>query len=348
MILTNARVFNGRKFLKENTVIVQDGRITGIYYTDQKPENAVDLKGKILAPGLIDVHTHAAAHLDFLGVRSKKDIIRIKKAYLKQGVTTFLATTLYSTRDKKRLKTISAMQEIKQGAHCLGVYLEGPFINPLKKGAIPGEYISQKLRQKIQKILKIHPNLRMMTIAPELPGAERLIKELKKKGIIAAFGHSDAGYKEAKRGIKAGIRHVTHLFNGMRKWNDKNPSYKALLADKRVTVELIADGRHVPPEILRMVYEKFGKDRIVLVSDATGGKGYYDAAREVGTNLELLELVRRMKKFCGLSIEAVLQMVTYNPAKVLKVKAGEIRAGYPSELVVLDSALRLLKVVGCR
>jgi N-acetylglucosamine-6-phosphate deacetylase len=352
MILTNGRIFNGRKFLKKNTVVTVRNKISGIYYVKQSPEGSVDLKGKILAPGLIDMHTHAAAHMDFLGVKNDNDINKIRKAYLGQGVTSFLATTLFSGTDKKRASVIRKIQNAKTGARCLGVYLEGPFISLVKKGAIPGRYIIQSKIQnpksKIRSILKIYPKLKMMTVAPELPGAEAIIKYLRKKGIIASFGHSNAGQKETKQGIKWGIRNTTHLFNGMRKWNDEDPSYKALLRDKRVTVELISDGRHVPPEILRMVYKKFGRDRIALVSDATGGRGYYDAAREVGTNLPLLELARRMKRFCGLSNEETLQMITSNPARVLGFEGGEVKVGGPAEFIILDDSLRLLKVVSGR
>jgi len=347
MILTNCKIFNGIKFIVENTVKSDNGLITAVYYSVKKPEGSVDLGGKILSPGLIDMHTHAAAKLDFLSVRTKNDIIKIKKAYLNQGVTSFLATTLYSAKDKNRMKTIRGIQKIKTGARCLGVYLESPFINPARKGAIREMYIykGNNPELEIKRVLKNYPLLRVMTVAPELTGAERVIKYLKSKNITAAFGHSDAGSAQALHGIKWGITHVTHLFNGMRKIHDGDVPFKAILADRRVMIELIADGRHVPPDIMRIVYKKFGRGRIVLISDATGAKTFYGAAREIGTNLPLIELVRRMKKICGLGTEEALQMATYNPAKVLKIKAGQIKSGFRAEFVVLDNTLNVKRTI---
>ncbi|HRU40142.1 MAG TPA: amidohydrolase family protein, partial [Candidatus Goldiibacteriota bacterium] len=251
-------------------------------------------------------------------------------------------------RERKRPKVLLLMSGRKAGSCCLGIYLEGPFINQARKGAIKDEFIADfGFRPRdlgLEKILRLYPGLRIMAIAPELPGTGKLIRELRKHGVIASFGHSDAGHKEARRGVKSGIRHVTHLFNAMRKWNEPDPSYVALLADKRVMAEVIADGRHLPPKILRMVVKKFGMDRIILVSDATGGKGLYAPARLAGTSLPLIELVRRMKRFCGIGIEGALRMATYNPAKALAAKAGYIGRGYPADMIVLDRKMRLRKV----
>jgi N-acetylglucosamine-6-phosphate deacetylase len=341
MILTNGRLFDGRKFLKKNTIEIADGVIRRIYSAKGRVCGAINLRGNILCPGLVDLHTHAAAKTDFLGVKSKKEMARLKRAYLRQGVTSFLATTLYDPADTGRARAIKWAAEVKTGADCLGVYLEGPFINPAKKGAIPGKYISAEGGVRMaEEILRKYPALKIMTVAPELPGAGKIIRYLRNKGVIASFGHSDAGTKKTKMGIKQGIRHVTHLFNGMRKWGDKDPSYKALLADKRIKVEVIADGRHVPPDILKMIYKKFGRNRIILISDATGGKGHYDAAREVGTNLPLLELVRRMKTYCGISTADALRMATYNPGSILGEGRGTLAEGVNADLAVLSRSLR--------
>jgi N-acetylglucosamine-6-phosphate deacetylase len=215
----------------------------------------------------------------------------------------------------------------------------------------------------LDKILKASGGkLKMMTIAPELKGASGIIKKLKKEKVIASFGHSNATYEETKKGIAAGITHATHIFNAMRPIHHRDPGpLPALLTDDRISVQLIADGVHIRPEIVRLILKLKGAENICLITDsmssmglpdgkyAYDGWGYeskngvcrYKDGTLIGTALPLNKMVRRMIEFGGIGLQDALKMVTINPAKALGIhnRKGSIGEGKDADLVIMDEDL---------
>jgi len=340
MIITNARIFDGKRFISADTVEVEGGVIRRVFKAGPCVKGGLGLKGKILAPGLVDLHTHASAGIDVMTARSLAGLARMKEGLLKTGVTSFVCAVFYSPADKKRARLINAMAKLKEGSRCCGVYVEGPFINPAKKGAIPERFISADA--EFAEVKMAYPGLRIMTFAPESAGAGKAIRAAVRAGATAAFGHSEADYSGAKLGIRAGISHVTHLFNAMRK-PENTDTYKAFLKNPRVTVELIADGKHVAPKLLRKAYRLFGRNRIILISDMTAGKGFYNRGARQGSKKPLISMARNMMKICGIGAAEALQMASYNPAKLLGEKAGRIKPEYRAEFIVTDEKLKNIR-----
>lgn len=343
MIITNAKIFNGKKFIKANTVKIENNIIKSIYYS-KNSKKGINIHNNILCPGFIDIHTHSS-DIDILDIKNKQDIIKFKKGYLKKGTTAFLITTFYKKNNARLLKIINKLRRIKNGARCLGIYFEGPFINKEKKGAIPDEYINNDL--DIRDILNEYKNIKIMTVAPEIKNVKKIIKTLKSKRIIASFGHSSADYKLFLKSIKYGIKNVTHLFNAMQKWyENKHSAYLAILGKKNIFVELIADRVHIPPVILKFIYKKFNKNRIILISDKVNKRFLLQKNRKINSKLYIIDMVRNMKQVCQITSERVLQLATYNPSKLLKLKKiGQIKKGFYADILILNDNLYIKKII---
>ncbi|MBP7793003.1 MAG: amidohydrolase family protein [Candidatus Goldbacteria bacterium] len=343
MIITNARIFNGQKFIKANTVEVRKNIIKRVYYS-KNLKKGININNMILCPGFIDIHTHSS-DIDILDVKNDEDVIKLKNRFLQHGTTSFLITTFYKKNNKKLINTLNRLQKVKQGARCLGVYFEGPYINKEKQGAIPDEFFDYETN--VKDIIKEYKNLRIMTIAPEIKNALKTIKVLKANKIIPSFGHSNANFSFAKKSIKYGIKNVTHLFNAMLKWNENKPStYQAFLRYKDIFVEVIADGIHVPPDILRLIYRKFGLRRIILISDKVNNKYLLDRNKKINSKLYLIDMVHNMKKFCHLSMEQILRLATNNPQKLLKLnRIGRIQSGFYADFLILNEDLHIEKII---
>ncbi|MCX8094391.1 MAG: amidohydrolase family protein [Candidatus Goldbacteria bacterium] len=342
-IITNARIFNGIKFIKANTVEIHKNIIRKVYYS-KNFENGLNINRSILCPGFIDIHTHSS-DIDILDIKSREDVIKFKNSFLKKGVTSFLLTMFYKKNNRKLIYIADQIQNSKIGSRCLGIYFEGPFINKVKKGVIPVEYID--INADIKKIKKEYKNLKIMTIAPEIKNSKKILKLLKKNKIIPSFGHSNADYNLALHSLKYGIKNVTHLFNAMSKWSEnKPPTYFAFLKNKNIFVEVIADGVHIPPTILKLIYKKFSKNRIILISDKVNHEKIINKNKKVNSRLYLHDMICNMKKICHLAIKDILQMATYNPAKLLKLKkVGMIKKGFIADILILNKNLHIEKII---
>lgn len=371
MIITNAKIFNGKEFIKENTVEVgTDGIISSLSFTQNfssDSSKSVNLRGRILAPGLVDIHTHGGAGINSTELKGKSGLEKISMSFAKAGVTSALITGFFSVKgDNDHLDVIANFSKNLKGARIHGLYLEGPFINEKKRGMISYDYITDVNCENVLKQLKkFRGGIKIMTIAPENACAARAAEALNKT--VIAFGHSNAGYKKTLGAFKNGYTHVTHLFNAMEGLHHRETGpLGALLKESNVSIELIADGNHVHPAAVEMAYRLFGKERLVLITDSTGmdamkdGK-YYSAAlgnfvvkngsvydgegKLMGSNTSLLQMCRNMKKWLNLPLEDVLRMATLNPACVIKEKAGFIDKGYYGDFIVIDEDLKLFGVM---
>lgn len=356
---------------KQVQILVKDGRIKRIARKIKAAGVPVlDCRGNIAVPGFIDVHVHGAGGADIFD-GTQNAFRKISKTLAATGMTSYLATTaLIPGKNQRHLLAVAEYMKNgnDEGAKILGTHLEGPFINIKKKGMIRPDGImrpSLKIMKMIEKASK--GTLRMMTVAPELKGALSLIKKLKKSGVIVSVGHTLADYEETKAGIKAGISHSTHLFNAMPSLHHRAPGVLGAAADdKSVTVQVIPDGVHIHPSVLRLIYKIFGADRICLITDGISpiglGEGdyvyhgvkfknikgtcYYRDGTLIGTALPLNEAAKRMQDFTGAAFDEVIRMLSTVPAKVLGLKnKGALKPGKDADLAVIDENFKVYAVV---
>ncbi|MBN2602035.1 MAG: N-acetylglucosamine-6-phosphate deacetylase [Candidatus Marinimicrobia bacterium] len=362
LILKNCRLYN---HLNEALVhiVIENGRIRSI---GSEPEDnsseCIDVAGKIVAPGFIDVHIQGAGGCDVLDalVDSLKTM---SKTLARFGVTGFLATTVMDpVQENNHLKILANhWKDDLGGARILGLHLEGPFINPEKRGGIARSAIYPPTKERLGKILDLTGNsLKMMTIAPELEGSGYIIDQLIQFGCIPSFGHSAANYQQAKEAFNNGIEHVTHIFNAMPPLHHREPGpLLAILESETVSVQIISDGVHLHPGIVRYLNHVIGIDRCVCITDgiqaiglpegkyrynnrdyfSKNGAARYEDGTLIGTALALNEIGARFQKFTNCNLEEAVDSISLNPARLLGLddRKGYIQAGKDADLVVMNS-----------
>ncbi|HWK21647.1 MAG TPA: N-acetylglucosamine-6-phosphate deacetylase [Ureibacillus sp.] len=373
-VLQNGIVYSEDKIYAGGFLSFQDGKIkdVGQEMMDRVASHEViHLPDSYhVIPGMIDVHIHGANGADTMDA-TYDSLKRIANVLPREGVTSFLATTMTQERDKIENALRNAAQYIQNQqpdghAELLGVHLEGPFISEKRAGAQPVECI---LKPDLQMFLRWQEialeSIKMVTIAPELEGSLELINYLSKHGVIASIGHTDATYEEVLQGIQAGASHATHLFNGMRGLHHREPGVVgAVLLHDEVSAELIADGIHVRPELVKLTYLQKGREKVMLITDAMRAKclgdGLYDLGGQkvtvqtgratlydgtlAGSVLKMTDAARNTMKFTGCSIQDILYMTSVNPAKQLNIfdRKGSLSLGKDADVVVLDEQLEIV------
>ncbi|MCL5260070.1 MAG: N-acetylglucosamine-6-phosphate deacetylase [Gammaproteobacteria bacterium] len=328
-------------------------------------------------PGFIDIHIHGAAGSDILDTDTS-NLTNISTALVKEGVTSFLPTTMTveTAIIDKALAIIFAYKQKQNtqkivGAEIVGINLEGPFISAKKAGA---QQITRCLIPDIN-LFKHWQNLapgliKIVSIAPELENAIPFMQYLYSQNICAAFAHSDADYEIGLKAIAVHLNHVTHIFNAMRGINHREPNaITALLLDDAVTIELIADGIHIHPAVLKLVLKIKGAERVILISDAMRAKGLGDGEFELGGQkvfvkngaaklpngtlagsiLTMDQALRNIIKYTNCTLGEAIKMVSENPAKKLKIfdRKGSIAIGKDADLTVLNENLEVMLTI-CR
>ena len=243
----------------------------------------IDANGLYLSPGFVDIHTHGAGGADFMD--GTEEAVRTAcLTHLRHGTTSIVPTTLASTFDEMAMilgLVERIMEEAKAGEKSsadvmpdiLGIHVEGPYFSPAQRGAQDPKYLKNPDPAEYQQILDAHPGIVRWTTAPELPGALEMGRELRRRGVVASIGHSDAVYEEVVEACRNGYSLVTHLYNGMSRLVRKNAVMRPGVAESglildELDVEVIADGMHLPPSLLTLVYKVKGPDRICLVTDS--------------------------------------------------------------------------------
>lgn len=317
----------------------------------------INAEGLFIAPGLIDVHIHGSGGKDTMD-GTEEALKAISSTIVKNGVTAFLATTMTMEWGK----VSRALDQIRKGmagempgAQLMGAHMEGPFINIQFKGAQNSEYIippSWDLVKAYKDVIKL------VTLAPELPGSEELIKELKKNNIVVSMGHSAASYDEAVKGVEAGVSHCTHLFNAMTGVHHRNPGVASVALETDVYCELIADKIHVHPGLYELVKKAKGIDRITLITDCIEAGGMVDGTYSLGgqpvivkngaARLEdgtlagsILNLNKGLFNFyknTNTELFEVFRMASINPAKELGIdsKKGSIAPDKDADFFLMD------------
>lgn len=324
--------------LRPATLLVAGGVVAAVDPAD--PPSEVDvLDAAVLSPGFVDLHVHA---LDGAGTIGQPDLPGLSAALAKRGVTSFLATTVAAPVEE--LLPLLAPVPVT-GARCAGVHLEGPWLSPTHLGAQSPGGVAAPSVADLERLLAAGPP-RLLTIAPELPGADAVIARAAEAGVIVALGHSGATFDQAAAAVAMGARHVTHCYNAMSGLHHREPGLVGAALDlPDVTVELIADGVHVHPAAARLVWRACGADRVCLVSDAVDlGLPGTDAVRLddgtlAGSRMGLDQAVRNVVAW-GVPLADALTMASVTPARVLGVPPLE--AGAPADLVLLDDDLQVL------
>lgn len=271
--------------------------------------------------GIIDLHTHGMGRYD-TRTADGADVLRLAALYGRAGVSAILPT-VYSGPVKEMREAMNAVREAREAApqkgaaRILGVHLEGPFLNPLRAGAQDrGSFVLPTLRDLRNLIRGFEDTVKVITVAPELRGALRVIARCAALGIRVNMGHSDATYRQALEGKRAGAAGVTHLFNAMRPFHHREPGLAGLgLLDEDLYVEVIPDGVHLSPETLRMVFRVKRKDRIVLVSDSVKGPMYRRGVLQ-GSKLRLPESLKVLKEL-GIPEQWAARAAVENPRRFL-------------------------------
>lgn len=366
LVITNCRLFNAKDDKRTTSVLVENGLIAQVGQVDASTGKAkiLDAGGRIIAPGFIDVHIQGAGGADVLDA-DLEGLRAISKTCTRFGTTSFLATTVFKPEQKNQHLALAAqcVGEDLGGANLLGIHIEGPFISLLKKGMILPECICPPSEQVLDIIGSItNGHLRMMTIAPELPGSLPIVRSLVDSGVIASFGHSNASYEQTLDGFDAGLSHVTHLFNAMPSIHHRSPGpLVAIFRTGHITAQLITDGVHIHPAVLKLAFELLGPNRTIAITDgmqAIGlgdGKFVYNGieyeSREgtarykdgtlIGTALGLNQMLQRLMTFTNCPLDVAIKTVTENPARLLGLadRKGAIAAGKDADLVLLEHDL---------
>jgi N-acetylglucosamine-6-phosphate deacetylase len=349
----------------ENGKIQELGPITNIPSRYNELEKIEIPAEHTIVPGFIDVHIHGAAGADTMDA-STEALTTMAKALPAEGTTSFLATTITQKHEniEKALKNASNYQKKHNEsgkAEVLGIHLEGPFINVKRAGAQPKEYIINpdiELFKQWQELAD--GTIKLVTVAPELENGTDFVRYLDETSVIASIGHSDAIYEEMEKAVQAGAKQVTHLFNGMRGIHHREPGVAgSALLFKELMVELIADGIHVRPEVMKLVIHSKGTDGMILITDAMRAKclksGIYDLGGQdvsvadgkalladgtlAGSILKMNDSVKNTIEAAQLSLLEAVKMASVNPAKQLKVydRKGSITEGKDADLTILTN-----------
>lgn len=390
IVLCAHRLYTPREEVLDPLVFVEDGRIAEVSSRARReiPGGAavIDLNkdnpGAILAPGFVDIHMHGGAGLDVMRA-SREELPWLHGFLAGHGVTGYFPTTVAAPLDQtcaalERLAgAIEAAQEFSAGdgraaqALPLGIHLEGPFLSHLRRGVHPPEYLVEPTVEIFDRLWQAaRGHVRMMTIAPELAGAIEVIAEAARRGVCVSMGHSDAMLGEARAGVRAGARHATHTFNAMRPLDHREPGILGeVLGNDLLSADIIADGIHVAPEVVRIFLKAKGRERSVLITDATAAAGMPDGVYQLGplqvevkdgkctkdgklagSVLTMDSAVRNTMRFGGWSLREAVCGGSVNAAHAAGLTGhGGIVAGAEANLVVLSPGGEVRKTIvrGC-
>jgi N-acetylglucosamine-6-phosphate deacetylase len=376
-----SRTLTPQEELRDCVIVVEAGRITGIGHRDEVhiPPGAKDYvaSGMTVVPGFVDVHIHGAGGHDVMEAEAAA-LDKITATVARFGTTSIVATTVTAPIEATchSLEGIAAYirahestaDNARFGADILGIHLEGPFINPERRGVHPTASILAPSVESFEKFRAAAGNLiKLITIAPEMPGALKLIAAAVADGVVVGLGHTDADYAQARAAIQAGARHAVHVYNAMRPFTHRDPGViSAVLTDADVTAEIIADGVHVAGPAIQVLLGTKGFDTVLLVSDGTAATGMRDGTFKLGgfevqvrdgvvRNSEgklagsTLTIDRAIRYLVELGVPMVdaIRMATILPARRLGLagKKGIIAVGADADLVVLTPDLHVAGVM---
>ena len=362
LVLPDRLVESGQVVIEEG--VIQEGVTAGSSYPPTE-----DFGSAYIAPGFIDLHTHGIAGANVMD-GSPDSLALMARRLAVHGVTGFLPTTVTESLDRIRraiecVRDIVAVQD-QDGARIMGIHLEGPWVAPAFKGMQKAEHIVPPDEDVARGLLSLGTGVvKRVTLAPELPGADRLIALLRVEGVAVSMAHSGATYEQAQDAVSRGVEQVTHCFNAMTGLHHRHPGLVgAALTNEALYTELIADGIHLHPAVMRLLVRVKGRERVTLVTDAMpatelpdgdyrfGGHDVFvrDGAARLadgtlaGSTLTMDAAVRNVIRLCGVSLVDAVRMAATTPAEAMGwgSSKGKIESGYDADLVILDASLQPL------
>ena len=373
--IINASVVLTDKVLEGGTVVFEDGIITYVGCEDRPADEVYDAEGKYVLAGFVDIHCHGGGGYDFMDA-TPDEMRKISAFHLSHGTTTLVATTLTDTWDSIEycLDNFSKLGDDRLTLH--GVHLEGPWFSPLQCGAQSVDQMEKPSGERLKELKAEYPFIERVSMAPEIDEKFDTGRTAVELGMVAAIGHTDANFDTTVAAADNGYTLVTHLYSGMRGVVRKNAYREAgcvegSLYDDRLTVETIADGKHLPAGLLKLIYKCKGADKICLVTDSTRGAGYSDGdtmmlGKLVGGTLAIIEdgvaklpdrqsfagsiattdrLFRTVKDLVGLPVYEISRMISDTPSRVMGyTDRGRIEVGLRADLVIMDKDFNTDKI----
>ncbi|SHO52400.1 N-acetylglucosamine-6-phosphate deacetylase [Anaerocolumna xylanovorans] len=371
--ITNGKIITPYRLLEKGTIIIEDGIISCVTKEDVPVQDAVviDAEGHYVAPGFIDIHTHGGGGSDFMDA-TVEAYLKAAETHARYGTTSIVPTTLTSTNEglKQSFEAFRKSKSLnKLGAELIGIHLEGPYFSQEQKGAQDPRYIRVPLREEYEKIFEWSDDIIRWSAAPEIEGVLDFCRYARKKGVLMSIGHSDAIGEKVAEAFENGFSHITHLYSamsGVKRMNALRVSgviESAFLIDE-MTVEIIADGIHIPADLLNLVYKIKGPSRTVLVTDSMRAAGMGEGPSILGSLKDGMEvfvedgvaklpdrkafagsvatadrLVRTMAGPAGVPLVDAVRMISITPAKVIGIddRKGSLAPGKDADIVIFDS-----------
>lgn len=376
MRITNVALIQENSIVHNSAVDIDGSKIAAVYAgvePDVPAEDTVDGQGCYLSPGFVDIHLHGGGGIEFMSAKSAEEVRIGCAAHAKHGTTTLLPTSFTGTLEQTltMIRNVREAQKITKECTIAGVHLEGPFLSPKQAGAQLPEALKKPAPEYWEPLLNEWPEgIRIVGAAAELPGAMELGDALTIRGILATIAHSNADYDTCMEALQHGYRDITHIYSGCSMVHRKGGFrfggvVEAGLLEDDFTVQVIADGCHLPPELLRLIYKNKGADRISLVTDALfaaaavypdgtvlrqangmetvledGVMKMMDRQAFCGSIATMDRLVRNMVYLAGVPIWDAVKMASATPARVAGLwNKGRIQPGYDADLVLLNHSL---------
>jgi N-acetylglucosamine-6-phosphate deacetylase len=376
---TASRLYTPVEEINQPLLVVEDGLISEIGSRSAKevPGKArvIDFQDAVLAPGFVDIHMHGGAGLDLMRALPS-DLPRLGKFLVTHGVTGYFPTTVAAPLDATyaalgRLADAIEAAETEDNsvqARPLGIHLEGPFLSHKRRGVHPPENLVAPTIEIFERLWQAaRGHVRMLTIAPEITGAMEVISEAARRNVCVSIGHSDAELPIAQQAVNAGARHATHTFNAMRPLDHRDPGIIGeVLTDDRLTADIIVDGIHVAPAIVKLFLQAKGCERAVLITDAISATGMPDGRYQLGpievdvrdgkctsngslagSVLTMDRAVRNAAQFSSWSLRDAVRAATLNPAQAVGLSShhGVLAPGAKADFTVLSGAGEVLKTI---
>ncbi len=379
-------ITNGRLVLpygiREGSVLIEDGKITDVSFgASPFPSDAeiIDAGGKYVSPGFIDMHTHGGGGYDFMD-GSVDDIYGACRAHLEHGTTTIMPTSMTSTEESlySFIELFNTVELVKEGCpEILGLHLEGPYFAPSQSGAQDPRYLRNPRPEEYNRVLEMTDRIKRWSFAVELPGSDAFLSVLKKHGILSSAAHTDADCHQIFNAFANGVELMTHFYSCMTTVKRVNAYRVAgaieagyLLDD--MYVEIIADGRHLPKELLKLICKVKGTDRVCLITDSMRAAGMPDGEYwlgQEGSGVRCIKeegvaklpdrsafagsvattdlLVRNMVELADLPLYEAVKMATLVPARLLRAddRKGVLAAGRDADILIFDESINISKII---
>ena len=373
-----ASLYTPTEEIRNPVLVIENGRIAEVFSRQERelPSGLTvkDLGDTIVVPGFLDIHMHGGAGVDAMRA-SPSDLSRLGKFLTTHGVSAYFPTTVAAPLDA----TCTALDQLADAieaadndsptsieARPLGIHLEGPFLSHKRRGVHPPENLLEPTVPLLDRLWQAaRGHVGMMTIAPEIPGAMEVIAGAARRGVCVSIGHSDAELPVAQQAVKAGARHATHTFNAMRPLDHRNPGIIAeVLTDDALSADIIVDGIHVSPPVVKLFLQAKGTERAVLITDAISATGMPDGRYQLGpiqvdvkdgkctageslagSVLTMDRAVRNVTKFSTWSLKDAVRAATLNPAVSVRLARdyGTLAPGSRADFALLNASGEVLK-----